>query len=209
MKSSDERDDLLREFDHRMRNELSTLMAIIRYHLDNPPPSATAVLSRLAGQILAISATYDMSRGAREGGGDAADFCASFIADIERDLCPLCRIGFDAQGAKAELPTEAARTLGVALGEMLLDAAERSSRKGAIPEIKVALVYEGDRRFTVRVRDSSPPEEGPLMADALARALRGELRTMGGSDYTERELTFSSAGSDGACRDAQEDRNRR
>jgi two-component sensor histidine kinase len=204
--SPDERSALLRELDHRVRNNLSVLMGIVKFHLDNPPPSATAALSRVAGQILALSTIYEMSRGASEGeGGDAAELCASFIANIERNLCPLCRIGFTAKGASAEIPLEAARTLGIALGEMLLDSMERSSRKGTIPDIKVSLVYEGECRFSVRVRDSSPPEDGQLMASALARALGGELRTIGGTDFTERELVFSSAEPDGSCRDSTEE----
>jgi two-component sensor histidine kinase len=201
----DERSALLRELDHRVRNNLSVLMGIVKFHLDNPPPSATAALSRIAGQILALSTIYDMSRGSPEGeSGDAAELCASFIANIERNANPLCRIGFTAKGASAEIPLEAAKTLGIALGEMLLDSMERSSRKGTIPDIKVSLVYEGGCRFTVRVRDSSPPDEGRLMASALARALGGELRTTGGADFTERELVFSSADSDGSCRDSEE-----
>jgi two-component sensor histidine kinase len=204
--SPDERSALLRELDHRVRNNLSVLMGIVKFHMDNPPPSATAALSRVAGQILALSTIYDMSRDASEGeGGDAAELCASFIANIERNMNPLCGIGFTAKGASAEIPLEAAKTLGIALGEMLLDSMERSSRKGRIPDIKVSLVYEGDCRFSVRVRDSSPPDEGPLMASALARALGGELTTIGGADFTERELVFSSAESDGSCRDATEE----
>jgi two-component sensor histidine kinase len=202
----DERDRLLRELDHRVRNNLSVMMGIVRFHLDNPPPSATAALSRIAGQILALSTIYDMSRDRAEGGrSSAAELCSAFIASMERSLCPLCRIDFTAKGERMEIPLEAARTLGIALGEMLLDAAERSARKGGVPDIKVALAYEGGCKFSLKVRDASPPGEGSLMAAALARALGGELRMTGGEDFTERELSFSSANENGFCRDAAED----
>jgi two-component sensor histidine kinase len=207
-RDGDERDEVLRDLDDRVRNNLSVLMGIVRFHLDNPPPTATAALSRVAGQILALSTIYDMSRRGDADGGrgrSAAELCSSFIANIERNLCPLCRIDFVARGASAEIPFEAARTLGIALGEMLLDAVERSAREGTMPDIKVSLVYEGSCRFSVRVRDASPPEEGELMAAALARALGGELRTIGGAGFTERELSFSSAEADGSCCDSGED----
>jgi two-component sensor histidine kinase len=203
-----ERDELLRDLDDRVRNNLSVLMGIVRFHLDNPPPTATAALSRVAGQILALSTIYDISRrgGEDEGRGrSASELCSSFIANIERNLCPLCRIDFVTRGASAQIPIEAARTLGIALGEMLLDAVERSARKGTMPDIKVSLIYEGSCMFSVRVRDASPPEEGEMMAAALARALGGELRTTCGAGFTERELSFSSAEADGSCGEAGED----
>lgn len=204
-RDGDERDEILRDLDDRVRNNLSVLMGIVRFHLDNPPPTATAALSRVAGQILALSTIYDMSRRVDDGlGSSAAELCSSFIANIERNLCPLCRIDFVARGASAQIPIEAARTLGIALGEMLLDAVERSAKRGALPDIKVSLVYEGSCMFSVRVRDASPPEEGELMAAALARALGGELRTTCGAGFTERELSFSSAEADGSCRDSKE-----
>jgi two-component sensor histidine kinase len=199
---AEDRDLLLHELDHRVRNNLSVLLGLVRFHLEYPPASATAALSRIAGQIMALSTIHDLTRGKPEEGlGNASELCAAFIADIERNLCPPCRIQFIAGAGAAEIPLEAARTLGLVLGEMLLDSMERSSRAGRIPEIKVVLVYEGGCRFSVKVADTAPREEGNLMASALARALGGELRTIGGDDFTERELLFSSADADGSCRE--------
>jgi two-component sensor histidine kinase len=201
--ASEDRESLLRELDHRVRNNLSVLLGLVRLHLEHPPSTATAALSRVAGQIMALSTIYDLTKWRpEEGRGSAAELCASFIADMKRNLCPRCGIEFIADVQTAEIPVEVARTLGIVLGEMLLDSMERSTRAGRTPEMKVALAYEDGCRFSIKVTDRAPREDDRLIAATLARALGGELRTTGGADFTERLLLFSSADADGSCRDA-------
>jgi two-component sensor histidine kinase len=198
------REALLRELDHRVRNNLSVLLSMVMFQMRRPPESALAALSRIAGQIMALSTVYDMTRGKSEGDYEsAAKLCSSFIAKMNRELCPLCEIEFTSDGAAAEIPVEIARTLSIALGDLLLDSSERTARAGLPPRIKVLLAYEGDCRFSIKISDPAPREDDRLMAPALARALGGEFRATGGPDFTERELTFSSADSEGACRDLE------
>ncbi len=198
----EDKDLLLRELDHRVRNNLSVLLGLVRMNMANPPASASAALARVAGQITALSTIHDLTRGFPGGDrGNAAELFASFIAGIERGLHTLGKIEFSSDAGAAEVPIEAAPTLCILLGEMLFDAIERASRTGKAPEIRVNLSYQGHCRFSLEVADTAPRDKSRLAAQSLATSLGGELITSGGAGFTVRELRFSSMGSDGACRE--------
>lgn len=204
MPEAADREDLLRELDHRVRNNLSVLLSMVTFQLRSPPESSVAALSRIAGQIMALSIVHDLTRGKPEEGREsAAGLCAALIARLRRELCPRCEIEFATEGDPAEIPLDVARNLGIALGELLLDSSLRSDRAGVPPRMRVILAYEGDCRFSVRISDRAPQDEDKLMAAALARALGGEFRETDGADFTEREMTFSSYEADGSCREAE------
>jgi two-component sensor histidine kinase len=197
----EDRETLLRELDDRVRNNLSLLLALVKLHMDHPPASVMAALSRISGQIMALATIYDMTR---EGGAigesrNAAELYTRLISAIERDLAPLGKIRFTADSGTVEIPIKAATTLAIVLGELLFDAIDRASEAGKAPEISVNLDYQGHCRFTVRIADKAPSDGERLSADTLAHALGGELRTKVDASGTERELIFDAFEPDGSC----------
>jgi two-component sensor histidine kinase len=181
-----------RELDHRVRNNLSILLGLVRLEASFPPSSAAEALSRVAGHIATVAAIYDRSEGLEEY-VDPVSWCESLIASIAKGLERPCIVSFSSKAGRSRIQMETAQTLGLIIGELIVDAASRAFKSGREPRIDISLERGSDGEMTINVRDQAPCLERPQLAIELASLIGGKLQDRKTSDGTERILVFRTA----------------
>ena len=170
---------LLGELQHRVRNTLATVSAISRF-LIKGADSAEAFQKRLAERLQAMSRTHEalsetnwttvslrelLRREARPYGGEA---------DVLR-----------VEGPDVELGPEQALNLGLALHEMMTNAAKYGALSTPDGRIEVRIAREGDGRLRLEWAEAGGPEVSPpqdqggfgtlLLGRMLGPGLGGEV----------------------------------
>jgi two-component sensor histidine kinase len=178
------------EPDHRVRSNLTVLLELVRLQADFPPASAAAALSRVAGQIVTLSAIYDRSL-EPDGEVDLKAWCETFVAAVAKSLPATSAIRFRASPAAPgpRMPLEEAQSLGLVLGELLADAHDRAARHGCPSTIiEVELERLGADSLAIRVRDGSPSVGLPRLTRLLATTMGWLIKETGSEGSTEREI---------------------
>jgi two-component sensor histidine kinase len=170
---------------------LNALLGLIRLQSSFPPESAHAAIARVASQVAAFSALYDTSATTdSQGSVSLSSWSSAFISSMERSLWHAGRIALITNGLNRRVAHSVAHALGLALGEILADAAGRALEAHEETRIEVSLIQKGENRFLLSVYDSRRSTSYPRLAAELMHRAGGELREYRGYGYSIRELEF-------------------
>src|SRR3954468_6075053 len=147
------KDATIREIHHRVKNNLQTVAALLRLQARRmTEPAARAALEESVRRVASIAVVHETLAGSREGVvevDDVLDQVLPMLGDVT-SVGPAARITRD--GAFGELPAAAATPLGLAVTEVLHNAAEHAFPDGDPGTIVLAAARDGDD-LVVRVRD--------------------------------------------------------
>ncbi|MFC1458093.1 sensor histidine kinase [Microvirga arabica] len=186
-----EKDLLLREAGHRMKNDLMTLTALVRLQERAvQDPSAKSALSSTADRIHVLSRVQERLRLGQGTSAviNVADFITELCDDLKTALVDLRPIAVTVRAERHLLPQERVVPVGLIINELLTN-----SLKYAFPDdrggtITVDFSRESDT-FRVAVADDGvglPPESRPGPSSGLGtRLIRSMVAQLGGTINVE------------------------
>lgn len=176
---------LLRELSHRVKNNLSVIKSIAQLQRSrSSDPDFIASTDALISRIFAISLVHeqlDKDRGIEA--VDPAEYVAAIVENIESGLLGLSRgsVGLELETEGRLLQTEAATSLGLIVNEAITNACKHAApgREGK-PSVRLSLRVEGGS-YRLRIDDDGPGPGtagegsglGLKLVAALARNLGG------------------------------------
>jgi PAS domain S-box-containing protein len=196
-----EKETLLKEIHHRVKNNLQIVSSLLTLQLDQvPEPTVRALLTESVHRVRSMALIHQSLYG-----GTALDRVA--VLQYAESLAQALRSAF-APGARVQVygtplavAVEQAIPVGLILNELLTNAFKygvRAARDPELPDVVVQLHAEGDEA-TLEVRDRGPglpanfevdgcPSLGLTLVTALTRQLGGQLtfRNEGGAVFAVR-----------------------
>lgn len=192
----DRLDRSLREIQHRVKNHLQLLLALIRLEAKRAPESQKT-LDQLASRVEALNLLYDeFSRG---GDGSERVGLGAYVSRVASALNMLDgqrRIIVNIEADPMPSSLDSASIVGLLLSELLTNALQHAFEEDQAGIIEVALTKQGHDAFCLSVTDngnglpkgSNWPKEGNLGARIvtdLVRQLAGKLRVTSDDEGTE------------------------
>jgi PAS domain S-box-containing protein len=186
-----QRDLLLAELSHRVKNTLATVISIARQSFSRNQ-NVEDVITSFDARIRALAQTHTRLAEASWSG-------VSFETMLNDELAPYRREdggNLRVSGPRIRLSPRSALTLGMAIHELATNAAKHgalSSKKGAVD---ISWQLDPERQLHIRWAESGGPPVGPpersgfgrlLLERALASDLRGDVRL----DFAKSGLTCS------------------
>jgi two-component sensor histidine kinase len=191
---------LLREFRHRVHNDLQRIVSVLRLQA-NRSPEAKDALHDAAARVQVIARVHDrLGREAAEGPIDTRHFLHELVADFRTTVSDLRPIGFFVQAEPHQLNVARMGVVGLVVNELVTNALKHAfpeqSREGAIT---VKFHREG-QDFILCVSDDGagaamPAREGmgTQLVKALAAQLGGRIEVERSASGTTQRLTFPVA----------------
>jgi two-component sensor histidine kinase len=192
-----ERDLLLRELNHRVKNNLQMLLSMLSSARSGARHAETrAILERACSRVAAIGAAQNVFYRAGVGSIATADFLDEVCRTVMRTLGGEHELVLDV--APAELSSDLAAPVALMLNELITNAVKHGFADGRTGRIEVTLRAEG-RAFEVTVADNGlgfepgdirPGASGLGLVRGLAEKLGGrlELSSASGARCTVRFL---------------------
>lgn len=186
-----EREVLVRELHHRVKNSLHMLVGMLgAARRDTASADAKAVLAEVEHRLSAVGRVHQMLYGEGSLVGVRGD-------ELVKALCPavLRALGADPQrlsveAAPIEVPNDVAVPLALILNELLTNALKHGRGPGGPPGgVRVRLAALGGAGFELAVEDDGPGFDPAMAVGRRASGLglvRGLARQLGGSFLVER-----------------------
>lgn len=195
----DERETLLREVLHRVKNNLQLLSSLLNAHLrDRDDPALAALLAGLQRRIQAMAMVHEHLYGLSE--LDAVDM-GRYVQKLLRALLLAhgdisSRVTVDLDLGSAQLPLDVAMRVGMILGELASNALRHAFPEHRRGTLSVRLARGRGRSVTLEVRDDGvgldesvdvehAPSLGLRLVSELVTHLQGTLSVWrnGGTHY--------------------------
>jgi hypothetical protein len=179
------------EHDQSLRKSVNLLVGLIRFRAGCPAIGSAFPLDRGVEQCKDLPLVYGI--GAKIGSDGLCSlpaWCATYSESLERGLGHAGRAQFSGE-VEAHIPFEALQGIALALGELVVDALERSFYAGKAPRIEFLLEKDAQDRISLKIRDALPSFRLPPMAARLAASIQGELHDSLEESSTERILAFN------------------
>jgi PAS domain S-box-containing protein len=184
-----EKDTLLREVHHRVKNNLQVMSSLLamQAHAESSEPSRLA-LDAATGRVRAMSLVHQQLDGSSELGRVDLGRCAQgLVAQLQRSGAGLAT--FQLEAGEVLVPLDQAVPLVLLLLELLTNALAHGRGEDGRCEVLVRVVAEADRR-SLSVLDRGPGWErdaarrtlGLSLVEALARQLGTTLRIAARAD---------------------------
>jgi two-component sensor histidine kinase len=193
---------LLRELHHRVKNNLSVIKSLVQLQRNrSKDPVFLEAADELIGRIFAISLVHDQLDTDRSlAMVELGNFVKALVRNIEGGLGlekSAVRLDIDVEGCALQI--EAATSLGLIINEVLTNTLKHASRseagaslvgQGAKPSIQLSLKLEnlpdGARYRLVIVDDGpGPKEESPAGGGLGLKLVRALARNLGGTAKLE------------------------
>jgi PAS domain S-box-containing protein len=182
-----EKETLLKEIHHRVKNNLQIISSLLALQSDQmPSPEARALLQesvfRVRSMALIHQQLYSVDSLERIGLGD---YARNLTESLRASLAPAARVAFSADAVAVSVET--AVPLGLILNELVTNAFKYGMGGPASPwDVRVRIAAEGDADIRVEVHDAGPglPEGietapptslGLQLVRSLVRQLRAQL----------------------------------
>jgi two-component sensor histidine kinase len=195
--SLEEKEALLREIQHRVKNNLQTILSLLNLQRQSSESEEAArALAKTDNRITAMSMVYDYlsHRGDVDGSsliamkGFIEEYIDSILISLEVDVT---RIGLTKEIEEVSLPRNTAISCGLILNEMMIESLEESMDVG--PVLRVELVRETEHFLRMSVADNrrSPAKESPEGGERLERSLVAVLtKQIGGQEKVVSDGSF-------------------
>lgn len=181
-----EKELLLRELNHRVRNNLSVIKSLVQLQRSRSrDPAFIEATGELIGRIFAISLAHDQldkDQGLAE--LDPSSYLSALVANIGNGLSGLdgASIALDLDTGDHLLQTEAALSLGLIVNEVLTNACKHASPStGGKPSIRLSFRVE-DGRYRLVVSDDGPgPADAETSSGLGLKLVKSLARNLGGT----------------------------
>jgi two-component sensor histidine kinase len=185
---SDARAALLREQQHRVRNNLMAVTAMLRDgERDATTPDSRARFGEVRGRVFALASLYDhlLGAGLSADGASLRDYLAALCRgarDFYDFAAPGIGLAFEADDGAVVLGIDACTAVGIVVNELVANAAEHAFAAAGGGRIVVRLGPDGHGGVEVSVEDDGvgvpPGAEGGGVGLGVARRL---VEQIGGS----------------------------
>jgi PAS domain S-box-containing protein len=194
-RSLHEKETLLKEIHHRVKNNLQIISSLLVLQVDQmPSPEAKALLVESAARVRSMALVHQHLYGVESIARiDLANYVTDLAESLRRGLAAACVLELDIE--PIEVTVEHAVPLGLILNELLTNALKYGASADGTHSVSLSL-KRTDGQLTVRVADRGRglPEGfdparsrslGLQLVRSLARQLRGKLtfRTEGGAVF--------------------------
>jgi two-component sensor histidine kinase len=185
----DQKDMLLDEIQHRIRNSLSLVTSLLNLQASTAPePAVRTALSDASGRVLAVARLHDRLNRMESLDQVRLDLCLADIADgVEGQAGRPAHVSLGRQMAPVMVAGSVAVPVGLIANELLTNAYKYAFPEGRPGKIHLSLARKGDRVLMV-VADSgigyptaqqAPAGLGTRVTRALAEQIGGRLRRLG------------------------------
>ncbi|ONG50205.1 hypothetical protein BKE38_18905 [Pseudoroseomonas deserti] len=175
-----ERDLLLLEFGHRVKNDLARISATTRMQAIGASPETAAALQAVAERVQVLSRVHD--RLARREGQvmvNMHDFLHDLVADLRSNLTNLSPVGLFIEAEPHSLPVARAGAVGLIANELIMNALKHAFPDERAGAVSLAFRREGiDLLLTVADDGVGLPEMPPEGHQAEAQRRRGMGRRL-------------------------------
>ncbi|HEV7373057.1 sensor histidine kinase [Arenibaculum sp.] len=170
-----EKDTLLRELQHRVRNNMQLVKSILSLQTDAArDESVRDALRRATGRVGAVALAQEgLLDGDDLTGIDLGDYLATLVRNAA-SLAERGDVAFETTAEPVRLPLERAVPLGLAVNELLTNAARHAFPAGRAGTVRLDLRRRADGTATVTVEDDGiglPPGAAPSDARTLGLSL--------------------------------------
>jgi len=208
----EEKELLLRELHHRVKNNLAVMISLVRLQRGRSSnPEFLEAADQLTSRIFAISLAHDQLYRDRElAAVDPSRYIEALVANLASGLgLEASRIGLSMDTEGRLIPVDAAISLGLIVNEVLMNALKHaSSGTGGRPSIRLSLSAEGEEyRLAIcddgpgpgKAGEDAPGTLGLKLVRALAQGLGGRtdlspIDGKAGPIGARFELTFPAQG---------------
>jgi len=194
-RSVEEKETLLREVHHRVKNNLQIVSGLVALQAERLPPGAPRdALSQMVFRVLSMAKVHQQLYGTEHFERvDLAGYARGLAESLQSSLAPDSTLTCDTETVEATI--DVAVPAGLILNELLTNAFKHG-RSADRCQVHVSLHAEGDG-FVLRVGDHGPGFDaqrqragslGMLLLRQLSRQLRAQLefRSEGGTEVTLR-----------------------
>jgi two-component sensor histidine kinase len=185
--SDQEKDVLLAEAGHRMRNDLAILSSVVRtQERAVQDPTARAVLASTADRIHVLGRLHERLRRDEDGTSavvNMAAFIPDLCGDIKATLVGLRPIGLKVEAEHHSLPQERAVSVGLIVNELVTNALKAAFPDDRSGTIEVRFAREG-ADFVLTVLDDGvgiTPDQQPQGTGLGQRLVRSLVAQLGGA----------------------------
>ena len=208
-----EKDVLLKEIHHRVKNNLQVISSLVDLQADAlKKPALRTVFADLRDRVRSLALVHEkLYQSESHARVDLAGYARSLLNHLWRAHASASggvRLKLDLQ--PVTLRMEAAVPFGLTLNELATNALKHAFRGRSAGEIQVALTTDPDDRVCLRIRDNGvglpagmdwrqSPSLGLRLVQMLAGQLRGAVEVTTGGDGTEFKLTFATPKENPGC----------
>ena len=183
-----ERDLLLVEFGHRVKNDLARISATISIQAAGTSSETTAALQAVSERVRVLARVYD--RLARREGHvlvDMHDFLHDLVADLRINLTDVTPVGLFIEAERHSLPVSRAGAIGLIANELVTNALKYAFPEDRAGGVRLQFWRDGQDMLLTVADDGvgftdMPPEDTPQefwrrggMGRRLVRALAAQL----------------------------------
>ncbi|TAL37013.1 MAG: PAS domain S-box protein [Spirochaetes bacterium] len=182
-----EKDLLMQEIHHRVKNNLITILSLLTLHREKMvQKEAQDVLGELTNRLQSMMILYDtLARSGSYGSVNARHYLVPLIEEMVKS-CPgnNCLVHIESAIEDFDLPAKKALTAGMIINELVMNAFKYAYPAGGGGEVRVALRGAGEGNILLQVADDGAGMPGGAavqsgiglrMVNAFVKQLRGEL----------------------------------
>jgi len=202
----EEKQMLLKELTHRVKNNLTTLSSLLSLQENAATGDVQSALGEARRRVETLYRVYALlNDGAPDGTIDLKEYLESLIPGLAEAGLITSRITVTADVASLSLPTDSAIALGMITNELVTNSIKHAFPAGASGSISVAAVPEGEGSCRLTVRDDgvgfvlrSDAGNGDgnglglTLVESLAGQIGGSIEIDTGPDGTAAEVHFST-----------------
>ena len=205
-KDAEERAGLLREIDHRVRNNLSVIMGLLGMERNRKPPRAPdEALASLEGRLRSFLLVYEALRRQNYGGIPLKEIAEKMAQRLRNAIDPNQHIALDVTGPPIVLDERQGFAVALTLNELLTNAMRHAFPAGREGRVEVHLSEDGGM-IRMEVEDDGVGYDrgeradvlgsGRSIVDALVQnELSGSVVTRSSPQGTSVEVSFPGADS--------------
>lgn len=189
----DETRFVLRETQHRMKNNLLSVSGLLTMKADKLPGGAYQTIIREAiAQIESMGFLYDRLYQAGESSHATVEYMfSSLVKDILKVLSPQVHLETQLHFESLRLSSQQLFVLSIMLNELVTNTVKYGFPDGKPGIIELGFFHQEDQRFTFRYKDTGVglptsnlvPGFGLQLLDLLAKQLTGTLVQLSGPGY--------------------------
>jgi two-component sensor histidine kinase len=184
-KAVGEKELILRESDHRIKNNLNLMSVLISMHRDLlSDPAVTALLDDLQGHLRSVALIHEsLDRSSLQGWVELRDYLRRVIELLVDTIAPGRGIQVNISGDARETDARTATTIGMIVTEISTNAIKYALASGG--KLEATLSSRSDGGFAIEIRNGGSPFPefiDPLTAESLGLSIiRGSVAQLHGT----------------------------
>jgi two-component sensor histidine kinase len=179
-RAHEQADLLLRELSHRVKNDVSNLVAILRLQAGRADEGAASQLLTAADRLIVLSRVHQrLSRHGHSAFVDLSEFLEQLCADLDSTLLGVRAITLTCDIVPLHVPSGQAVAVGLIVNEMLTNAVKYAFPDGRAGRIHLALRWADGGTLELSVADDGkgfdPQKSSGGLGQKLIRSLTAQL----------------------------------